>query len=136
MARLLPAALRTSGTQVTPEQQKVADFHRATGSTIGDSPGIRDWQLRSSLIGEELQEFREACYRSDLIGAIDALADLKYVVEGAAVTFGIDLEPFFDEVHRSNMTKVGGPVRADGKILKPDTYEPPQLLPILESQRP
>lgn len=61
----------------------------------------------------------------------DALGDLLYVVFGAAVTFGIDMGPIFDEIHRSNMTKIGGPVRPDGKRLKPATYEPPNLKPLL-----
>ena len=130
-------------------QDMVAEFHRATGATIGDTPAIRDDLLRIKLIHEEMQEFAEALgywpnefgdgyvYKvtPDLVKAIDALADLLYVVYGAAVTFGIDLDPFLAEVHRSNMTKIGGPVREDGKRLKPDTYEPPNLEPILRAQR-
>lgn len=144
-------------------QRMVEDFHRATGATIGDKPGIRDARLRIDLIHEEWEEFANALgfvdasgedgYEAydtagskawtkeglrvlppDLEKAIDALADLLYVVYGAAVTFGIDIEPFFAEVHRSNLTKIGGPVREDGKRLKPDTYEPPNLQPILKHQ--
>lgn len=40
---------------------------------------------------------------------------------------GIDLTPFFFEVHRTNMHKVGGPVRADGKGLKPEGWKPPRI---------
>lgn len=133
---------------MTPEQRMVEGFHRATGGTIGDSPEIRDAALRSELILEEAEEFCVAVGHlrfgsrakhdvepAGLVSAIDALCDLLYVVYGAAVTMGVDLEPFFAEVHRSNMTKVGGPVRGDGKRLKPDTYEPPNLGPILEAQQ-
>lgn len=120
-------------------QDMVREFHRATGATIGDTPAVLDAELRADLIQEEAGEFVDALFfhgkEPDFIAAIDAMADLLYVVYGAAVTFGIDLDPFFAEVHRSNMTKVGGPARADGKRLKPDTYEPPNLLPILNAQR-
>jgi predicted HAD superfamily Cof-like phosphohydrolase len=40
---------------------------------------------------------------------------------------GVELEPFFDEVHGSNMKKVGGRVRGDGKQLKPEGWRPPDL---------
>lgn len=58
---------------------------------------------------------------------VDGLCDLIYVTLGVAVEAGFRLNPFFAEVHRSNMTKVGGPVREDGKVLKPDTWKPPRI---------
>lgn len=62
---------------------------------------------------------------------------MLYVVYGAAVTYGIDLEPIFDEIHRSNMSKLwpDGTVqkREDGKVLKPPTYSPADLEPILKN---
>ena len=36
----------------------------------------------------------------------DALADCQYFVDGTATAYGLDLQPFFDEVHRSNMDKL------------------------------
>ncbi|MEC4688424.1 MAG: hypothetical protein VST64_08985, partial [Nitrospirota bacterium] len=62
------------------------------------------------------------------------LADLLYVVYGAAVSCGIDMEPVFQEVHRSNMSKLGGYKRADGKWVKPPTYSPASIQPILQAQ--
>lgn len=133
-------------------QAKVRAWHQAMGDDFprpGEQPVdvTRNAKLRLDLLLEELQELGDALgYRINLIrnddqaywvetprvpdtvGAIDALADLEYVLVGAADTWGIDLEPYFDEVHRSNMTKVGGPVREDGKRLKPDTYEAPNLV--------
>jgi predicted HAD superfamily Cof-like phosphohydrolase len=143
-------------------QRAVQDFHEAMGSTVGEYPGIRDAELRAKLILEEAAETaaalgydvhvlmwdpieRDSTTPPDwntyhdgerhVIDAIDGLADILYVVFGTAVAMGIDLSPFFDEVHRSNMTKVGGEKRADGKVLKPETYEPPNLLPELIHQQ-
>lgn len=63
------------------------------------------------------------------VGTADALVDLLYVVYGACLEFGIDANKVFDEVHRSNMSKLGEdgqPIyREDGKVLKgPNFFEP------------
>lgn len=91
--------------------------------------------LRCALIEEEAAEFRAAVEDGDIVGVADAIADLLYVVYGAALTFGIPVREVFTEVHRSNMTKLGDdgvPVyREDGKVLKGPNFSPPQLLPIL-----
>jgi predicted HAD superfamily Cof-like phosphohydrolase len=78
----------------------------------------------------------------EIIGDIeriaDALGDLLYVVYGTAVSYGIDMEPVFAEIHRSNMSK-GDPevVRAsNGKILKSRNWTPPNLKPLIEMAKP
>ena len=58
-----------------------------------------------------------------------------YVVYGTAVSYGIDMAPVFREVHRSNMSKIGGYKRGDGKWVKPTTYSPAAVEPILAEQR-
>ena len=129
--------MRERSEGMTLEQMKVKEFHEAFGLLINDVPtlpGLETVALRESLIREELQEFSQACFRRDIVSAADALADLLYVVYGAAVSLGVDMEPVFDEVHRSNMTKVGGHRREDGKWVKPDTYSPARLELILEAQ--
>jgi NTP pyrophosphatase (non-canonical NTP hydrolase) len=127
-------------------QAQVRSWHQAMGDNYprpGEQPIdlTRNTKLRLNLLLEELQELGAALGYEldepgnwgrvrddhDEIAAIDALADLQFVLSGACDTWGIDLEPYFDEVLRSNMTKVGGPVRADGKRLKPETYEPPVI---------
>jgi len=119
-------------------QEQVLEFHKAFGVAIAEKPTMPSLEvraLRMSLIREEVEELAEAFRTGDLIAAADALADIKYVVLGTNVTMGLDAEKFFDEVHRSNMTKVwdDGTVhyRDDGKVLKPPTYSPANIAGIL-----
>jgi predicted HAD superfamily Cof-like phosphohydrolase len=116
-------------------QKAVLAWHERFGVEVGDSPAIRTPELRVSLISEEARETCEAIMRGDLVEAIDGMCDVIYVVMGTAVAFGIDLEPFFAEVHRTNMLKVGGATRADGKILKPEGWQPPRIAEMLASLR-
>jgi predicted HAD superfamily Cof-like phosphohydrolase len=112
-------------------QRDVQDFHEALDILVGDTPAIRRPELRAELIREEARETVDAILADDLVGAIDGLCDLLAVTYGAAVEFGIDLQPFWDEVHRTNMAKQGGPVRADGKRLKPEGWTPPDIAGLL-----
>jgi predicted HAD superfamily Cof-like phosphohydrolase len=64
----------------------------------------------------------------------DGLADLDYVVEGTRLEFGLDGEPIAAEVHRANMTKMGGPISPQGKQLKPHGWLPPDIEGELEKQ--
>ena len=92
-------------------------------------------RLRINLIEEELDELQLAVDNQDMVEVADALTDLLYVVYGAGHAFGIDLDECFHEVHRSNLSKLGTdfkPIkREDGKVLKPDTYSPPDLKAVL-----
>ena len=116
-------------------QEKVRQFHLALGVPAPNRITLFDYpaQLRVDLIQEELDEFAEACANHDMVGMIDALCDLLYVTYGSAVAMGVDLETFYAEVHRSNMAKLGGPRRADGKIQKPDGWQPPDISGLLEA---
>jgi len=68
----------------------------------------------------------------------DGGADLVWVVKGLFTTLGIDFDKVWEEVRASNMSKVseGGKIkkRADGKILKPDTYFKPDIDRVLKEQ--
>lgn len=122
---------------MTEEQRIVREFHRTFGIMVGTRPAIPDdaaRALRVRLIDEEFHELKDALAREDVSAVAKELADLLYVVYGTAVSCGIDMEPVFREVHRSNMTKVGGYKRADGKWVKPSTYSPADLRTILSSQ--
>ena len=119
------------------EQGQVEAFHRAFDIMVGTAPCVPDdrtRELRERLIDEEFGELREALSHGDLAQIAKELADLLYVVYGTAVSCGIDMEPVFREVHRSNMSKVGGHKRADGKWVKPSTYSPARLEAILQDQ--
>ena len=64
----------------------------------------------------------------------DGLADLDYVVEGTRLEFGIDGGKVAEEVHLTNMAKAGGPIREDGKRLKPPGWQPPDVVGVLRRQ--
>jgi len=119
------------------EQQMVQEFHQQFNIHVASRPSLPDeptQTLRNRLIQEEFEEFQEAMQGNDLSAMAKELADLLYVVYGTAVSLGIDMEPVFKEVHRSNMSKVGGYKREDGKWVKPPTYSPASLETILETQ--
>ena len=123
--------------KMSDEQKMVAAFHRTFDIAIGALPVVPDaatCALRVSLIQEEFAELREALHQQDIAAVAKELADLLYVVYGTAVSCGIDMAPVFREVHRSNMSKVGGHKRADGKWIKPPDYSPARLQPILAVQ--
>jgi predicted HAD superfamily Cof-like phosphohydrolase len=63
------------------------------------------------------------------------LCDVHVVVSGTAVEYGIPEDLVYEEVHRSNMAKAGGPVREDGKVLKPDGWTPPNVAAALQAAR-
>jgi predicted HAD superfamily Cof-like phosphohydrolase len=88
------------------------------------------------LIDEELGELREAIGNADMVEVADALTDLLYVVYGAGHAFGINLDKCFEEVHASNMSKLGAdgkPIyREDGKVLKGENFFTPDLTKVLD----
>ena len=115
------------------EQQMVKDFHTKFGCDVAEHPnpvGVDDalLLLRSRLILDETAEFVTAASKHDFVEMIDALCDLLYVVYGTAVVLGVDLEPVFAEVQRSNMTKTGGGKDAGGKVLKGENFEEPDII--------
>jgi predicted HAD superfamily Cof-like phosphohydrolase len=70
----------------------------------------------------------------DLVEMVDALADIDYVVEGTRLEFGVKGEPIAAEVHRTNMTKLGGGTDASGKRTKPPGWQPPDIETLLVEQ--
>ena len=85
--------------------------------------------LRISLIREELDELTKAMKENNIIEVADALTDILYVTYGAGHAFGLDLDRCFDEVQKSNMSKLGKdgkPIfNESGKVMKgPDYFKP------------
>ena len=94
-------------------------------------PNEKIVKLRYELIKEELEELKQAINDKDIKEVADALTDILYVTYGAGTAFGIDLDKCFDEVHQSNMSKLGSdgkPIYNDiGKVMKGPNYFKPDL---------
>ena len=103
----------------------VMEFMVKHGQVINTEPTIVDLEthnLRVDLIVEELQELFEAMEEDNLVEIADALADICYVVIGAAISYGIDLPNVWDAVHKNNMLKESK-FREDGKVVKSEKHE-------------
>ena len=114
--------------------QKVKTFMQTFGQEVKINPSLSSEKinnLRISLINEELEELKEAIKNNDLKETIDALTDILYVTYGAGHAFGVNLDNCFDEVQRSNMSKLddkGKPIyNNDGKVMKGPNYFKPEL---------
>lgn len=92
--------------------------------------------LYLDLINEEFIELLHAFKAKDLVEVADALADLKWVIEGLEHTLQLPQQAIWDEVARSNLSKISstGKIikREDGKVLKPETYSPPNIQKVLK----
>ena len=114
--------------------EKVGKFMRTFGQEVKTKPGFSNDKinkLRIDLIEEELSEFKESIKNNDLKEAVDALRDILYVTYGAGHAFGVNLDECFDEVQRSNMSKLGEdgkPIyNQAGKVMKGPNYFAPDL---------
>ena len=114
--------------------EKVGLFMTTFGQEVKKKPSLSSDKinnLRINLIQEELDEFIEAISNKDLKEAADALTDILYVTYGAGHAFGINLDNCFDEVQRSNMSKLGNdgkPIyNENGKVMKGPNYFKPDL---------
>ncbi|EMH80453.1 hypothetical protein HIMB114_00008430 [alpha proteobacterium HIMB114] len=114
--------------------RSVKKFMETFGQEVknkAEFPNEKIQDLRVSLIEEELSELKEAIKNKDIREVADALTDILYVTYGAGHAFGIDLDKCFDEVQRSNMSKLdenGKPIfNEQGKVLKGPNYFKPNL---------
>jgi predicted HAD superfamily Cof-like phosphohydrolase len=121
----------------------VRQFHTAFGLGMKDEPtadlGLAKNTLRFNLMKEENEEYLEAANNNDLVEVADALGDMLYILCGTIIEHGMQhkIEEVFDEIQRSNMSKLGEdgkPIyREDGKVLKGPNYFKPNIKDILES---
>lgn len=127
---------------MTTNFEKVGEFHKTYQCEMHNEltlPSEALKKLRLALIEEEyVEELQPALEADDMVEVADALTDLLYVVYGAGHAFGIDLDKCFEEVHRSNMSKLdedGNPIfREDGKVLKGPNFFEPDLKTIIGVQ--
>ena len=114
--------------------EKVGLFMTTFGQEVKKKPSLSSVKinkLRVNLIEEELNEFKDAIFKKDLKEAADALTDILYVTYGAGHAFGINLDKCFEEVQKSNMSKLdddGKPIyNEQGKVMKGPKYFKPNL---------
>ena len=119
----------------------VKEFHTAfvighseiPRADLGESKNI----LRYTLMKEENEEYLEAVQNNELIEIADALGDRMYILCGTIIEHGLQhkIEEVFDEIQRSNMSKLGEngkPIyREDGKVMKGPNYFKPDFSKIL-----
>ena len=120
----------------------VKEFHIAFGLGSSETPkgnlGIDKNMLRFNLMKEENEEYLEAVQNDDQVEIADALGDMLYILCGTIVEHGLQhkIEAVFDEIQRSNMSKLGHdgkPIyREDGKVMKGPNYFKPDFTEILK----
>ena len=132
-------AKQKSNRSIMTNFEKVGLFMKTFGQEVKTMPSLSSEKinkLRISLINEELEEFKEAIRNNDLKEVADALTDILYVTYGAGHAFGINLDKCFDEVQRSNMSKLGEdgkPIYNEfGKVMKGPKYFKPDLSKFLK----
>jgi len=114
--------------------ESVKNFMQTFGQEVkskAEFPNEKIVHLRYELIKEELDELNQAIKDKDLKEVADALTDILYVTYGAGHAFGINLDKCFDEVQKSNMSKLGSdgkPIyNENGKVMKGPNYFKPNL---------
>ena len=114
--------------------EKVRLFMKTFGQEVKNKASLSSENINNliiNLIEEELNEFKEAVIKKDLKEAADALTDILYVTYGAGHAFGINLDKCFEEVQKSNMSKLGDdgkPIYDEkGKVMKGPKYFKPDL---------
>ncbi|MDE0857179.1 MAG: hypothetical protein OSA38_01260 [Candidatus Poseidoniaceae archaeon] len=125
---------------MNPMVTSLLEFNEAFDIPKLDRPGLGTEEmieLRIKLLREEVEEYAEAARAGDMVEVLDALADIGYILAGTVINHGMQhiYDDAFNEVHRSNMAKlVDGKVirREDGKVLKPEGWQAPQLAQFLE----
>jgi predicted HAD superfamily Cof-like phosphohydrolase len=111
-------------------------FMRACDQSVGER-NLKQYDLYYALIKEEVSELMEAYTDNDQVEQLDALIDILVVTIGAIHSMGADAEGAWKEVMSTNFAKIDketGKVRKreDGKVLKPEGWQPPNLTPFLK----
>ena len=117
-------------------------FHETYGLGVSEEMkadlGALKNELRFNLMEEENEEYLEAVQNNDIVEIADALGDMLYILCGTILEHGLQhkIEAVFDEIQRSNMSKLGEdgkPIyREDGKVMKGPNYFKPNFEEILK----
>ena len=120
--------------------ESVKKFMETFGQEVKEKnefPDKKITELRYELIKEELDELKQAIKDKDMKEVADALTDILYVTYGAGHAFGINLDKCFEEVQKSNMSKLGPdgkPIyNESGKVMKGPNYFKPDLSKFLKN---
>jgi len=124
--------------------ESVKLFHQSFGLGVSETPkadlGHNVNILRFNLMKEENEEYLEAVNNHDIVEIADALGDMLYILCGTILEHGLQhkIEEVFDELQRSNMSKLGEdgkPIyREDGKVMKGPSYFKPNFTKILAQE--
>ena len=117
-------------------------FHETYGLGVSEEMkadlGALKNELRYNLMKEENEEYLEAVQNNDIVEIADALGDMLYILCGTILEHGLQhkIEEVFDEIQRSNMSKLGEdgkPIyREDGKVMKGPNYFKPNFSDLLK----
>lgn len=125
---------------MTADVRQIARFMELGGQNVSGKPWLGDSDLqefRKALVWEEVHELQEAYDEDDLAGVVDAYCDIAVVALGGLIAHAGDqaAEELFQDVLNANLSKVAGEVIRDenGKILKPEGWEPPVTQEILDT---
>lgn len=109
--------------------EEAFELAEALGVKVSLSDDEEPQRVAPKSVRVEIDESQEV----DLVETADALADIIVVTKGGALAFGVPIDDILvDEVGPSNMAKMGPdgkPIRreSDGKVLKPEGWEPPNI---------
>lgn len=127
---------------MNPMQKDTMDFIEASRfPVIAEEPATWvDQQTKDlcyKLIEEEVvKELLPAIEEDDWEKIIDGACDALYVIFFLCSKVNIDIQPFYDLVQEANMAKMGGPIDPEtGKQLKPEGWQPPDIMGLLEKVR-
>jgi len=94
-----------------PFIDEVEEFNAVMGKPNNYEPTVperKEWEFVYNFILEELEEYKEACERGDIVEVLDALCDITYVATGnGTMLHGLKdkIWPAYQEVQASNLSK-------------------------------
>ena len=102
---------KTENNKYVPFVSEVEEFNLTMGKPNNNKPVIpskAEWMFVYNFILEELEEYKEACEKGDIVEVLDALCDITYVATGnGTMLHGLKdrLMGAYAEVQASNMSK-------------------------------